>query len=1310
MNIKIQFSIIFYLLLAYPVYCANWPMWRCDSGHNAATSEILPEKMDLLWERIYSPRTPVWDDPLNQDLMPYDKGFEPVVMGKRIFIPFNDCDKVVALDTESGEELWAFYTEGPVRFPPVAWQGKVYFTSDDGCLYCVDATTGRLVWKFRGGPSERKIIGNKRLISTWPARGGPVIVDSTVYFAAGIWPFMGTFIYALDAETGSVKWINDRTGSEYILQPHDAPSFAGVAPQGTLAAAGNYLLVPGGRSVPACFDRKTGEELYFRLAECNKTGGSFVSAAGDIFFNHYREQVVSMYDLSTGVPLIPEFGCHPVITKNILYLSGKHVSAYDFAAIQKKSRWQLTGWFWERTLARAIKSESESASGLAGKLSSYWRETARKLFRDWFERKREEWKKSFLWEIPVDGSLDLIKAGNCLYAAGPAGITAIDLTKAAGEKPQAAWTISVDQKVCRLIAADNKLFAVTRDGRIMAFGTGAREPKRISSTPSAAKPAPEALRKAQDIVRRTGIRDGYALCYGAGDKDFLAALALCSGLKIVAVDPDSELVASLRRHLDSLGLYGDRISVLCSDSRTFALPPYMASLIIVDNPGALAVNRTDKAGLEKIFRSLRPYGGKAWLAVSPEKTGEVSEAIHSLNLANLRLSTAEGALVLSREGPLPGAADWTHQYGSPANTVKSDDSLVRLPLGVLWFGGSSNLDVLPRHAHGPAEQVIGGRLFIEGMDCLSARDVYTGRVLWKAPLAGLGNYGIYYNSSYQDAPTSTEYNQEHIPGANIRGTNFVATQDRIYVIEKDSCRVLDTSSGKTVKVISLPKTLDPKDNEWGYIGVYGDILLAGEGLVTFSADYPRDKKIVRDLANLPAHKRESRLAFTDFDRSASKTLTAMDRFTGKFLWQITANQGFLHNAIAMARDKVFCLDKLPPYIENQLKRRGAKAPLENYRLLALDLRTGQVLWEKRDNVFGSWLAVSTGHDILLESTRPSSDMVFGEEGERMAAFRSSDGTLIWDKKLSYNSVPILHGGRIITQGKMFSLLDGKELSREHPLTGERIRWSWRREYGCNYPIACENLISFRSGAAGFYDLANDGGTGNLGGFKSGCTSTLVAADGVLNAPDYTRTCSCSYQNQTSLALIHDPDVEIWTFNDIPRGGEPVKRVGINFGAPGDRVDNNGTLWLDYPSRGGPSPDIPITTSPKNPEWYCHHSSRIESGGLKWVAASGVKGLRSVTLTLSDRPWRIWPYTVRLYFAEDDDLKPGERVFDVVIQGEPVLQDFDIVREAGAPHRVVVKEFGNILAGEKLTVSFIPSRSASNGKPLVSGLEVLAGEW
>ncbi len=43
----------------------------------------------------------------------------------------------------------------------------------DGYLYCLESDTGSLVWKFRGGPSDRRILGNERIISTWPARGAP---------------------------------------------------------------------------------------------------------------------------------------------------------------------------------------------------------------------------------------------------------------------------------------------------------------------------------------------------------------------------------------------------------------------------------------------------------------------------------------------------------------------------------------------------------------------------------------------------------------------------------------------------------------------------------------------------------------------------------------------------------------------------------------------------------------------------------------------------------------------------------------------------------------------------------------------------------------------------------------------------------------------------------------------------------------------------------------------------------------------------------------------------------------------------------
>ena len=199
-------------------------------------------------------------------------------------------------------------------------------------------------------------------------------------------------------------------------------------------------------------------------------------------------------------------------------------------------------------------------------------------------------------------------------------------------------------------------------------------------------------------------------------------------------------------------------------------------------------------------------------------------------------------------------------------------------------------------------------------------------------------------------------------------------------------------------------------------------------------------------------------------------------------------------------------------------------------------------------------------------------------------------------------------------------MTGEPKTRPHPLSGKPIPWQFTRNYGCSTAIAGRHLLTFRSAAAGYYDLERDGGTGNLGGFKSGCTSNLIPADGVFSAPEYTRTCTCPYQNQTSLALIHDPEAEMWTFNTVRWDGEPVRRVGINFGAPGDRMADDGTLWLDWPSVGGPSPDLPIEVEPKKPETFRYHSALVQvapgSQGLAWVAASGVRNVRRVTVTLA----------------------------------------------------------------------------------------------
>jgi hypothetical protein len=85
-----------------------------------------------------------------------------------------------------------------------------------------------------------------------------------------------------------------------------------------------------------------------------------------------------------------------------------------------------------------------------------------------------------------------------------------------------------------------------------------------------------------------------------------------------------------------------------------------------------------------------------------------------------------------------------------------------------------------------------------------------------------------------------------------------------------------------------------------------------------------------------------------------------------------------------------------------------------------------------------------------------------------------------------------------------------------------------------------------------------------------------------------------------------------------------------------------------------------------------------------------------------------PYTVRLVFAEPEDLQPGQRVFDVFLQGEQVLAGFDIVREAGSPRQTVVREFPGVSIGSGLEVG-LKAVATSAARPVLCGLEIIAEE-
>ena len=1163
--------------------------------------------------------------------MQFDVAYEPVIAGKRLFVGSSHDDSVTAYDTQTGAEVWRFYADGPVRFAPLAWEDKLYFVSDDGNLYCLLAKDGSLAWKFRGGPSNRKILGNERLISMWPARGAPVVADGKVYFAAGIWPFMGIFLHALDAKTGEVQWTTDGDGSTYIKQPHNTDSFAGVAPQGPLVVIGDKLLVPGGRSVPACYDRNTGRLVYYQLAEnAKKGGGSAVAAVGGVLLNGG-----AAFDLETE-KYLADIGSHSAFANNSLY-------AYRDGAL--------------RTLN--LKGSSVKIQDTVDRKGA--------------KTTSAKWSVEELSAVDSPKLTSLIKAGSRLYGGAEGELLAFALPLPAKGEAKPVWQAKIEGTPATLIAADDKLFAVTLEGRIYCFSdeaSTAAKPK-LHALVKESLPVDEASQeKAESILKSTGIADGYCLVWGGGEGGLVTELARQSKLKIAVIERDTKVAAALRAKLRAAGIGGERIAVIVADLRTVQLPQYVASLAVVEGLPSDGDLRAEL--ITKIFASLRPFGGVACFKEPAAQGDQFVASVNQLELESAAIKSAGEMKLLVREGALPESADWTHEHADAANTRVSKDKRVKAPLGLLWFGGPGNDAILPRHGHGPQPQVVEGRLFIEGMDLLRAIDIYTGRLLWETSLPGLGK--LYDNTAHQ-------------PGANASGTNYISTPEGVYVAYGKVCLKLDPATGKKLAEFELPA--DPKSKQppvWGYINVFEDYLIGGAEPL-YDPD-PALFKVRGDNDNF----------------SSSRELVVMNRKSGKVLWTAQARSGFRHNAICVGGERLYCIDRLSGPQLSKLKRRGEE-PKHQPRLTAFDLATGKELWSTEDDVFGTWLSYSAERDVLVEAGRTAKDTL-SDEPKGMRAYRGDSGSKLWENK-AYLGPAMIHHDTILMAGTACELLSGKPHMRLHPLSGELMEWTWSRNYGCNTPMASEHLLTFRSGAAGYFDFCNDGGTGNFGGFKSSCTNNLVVAGGLLTAPDYTRTCTCSYQNQTSLAMVHMPEVETWTSFGSQTPKEGLRRVGINLGAPGDRKADDGTLWLEHPSVGGSSPSVAITTDPANIQWFRRHSSQVSGPGLAWGAASGAQGLNTLKINLAGSNDKTRLYTVRLHFMEPDDVQPGERTFGVRIQGQSAIDSLDVVKEAVGRNRSLVKEFTGVQGGPELTIELTPDSAAKVQAAILSGVEIQA---
>ncbi len=941
---------------------ADWPMFRADAARSGYTSEQLPNRLRLRWvyEANHAPR-PAWP---TRNRLTFDRAYQVVVAGETLYFGNSTDDRVYALDTASGEVRWTFFTGAPVRFAPVVWRDRVLVASDDGCLYCLSADTGELIWKRRGGPRTDMLLGNQRMISRWPARGGPVVVNNIVYFGAGIWPSEGIFLVAMNPLTGEVLWQNSESGSIEMDQPHGtARAKSGLSAQGYLAARGDALLVPTGRAVPAVLNLSDGRLRHFQLQANQQAGGADVVAIDDYFANSgvlYATADASRIDkIGLQVAVHPDY----VITAKGSKLVGlpRQQLVIERETVDRKGNNQrvksIATQAWETVVAFDATPPPPIPEDL---------------------RPPEVRMGSTAWTSPVlEGeAAALIAAADQVIIGGRGRVSIVDISSR-----DQTWSADIQGIAYGLAVANGQLYVSTDAGTIYCFDDiQIATPHRVGpdhSMPPIEDDSPYAI-AAQRILERTEISEGYCVDLGCGDGQLALELARRCDLRIYATDPDPANVRKARQLFDRAGLYGTRVTVHPFNTRDVPYADYCADLVV---SGDSVRKSPDAEWFARAKRLQRPCGGVT--CVGPPD--------------DLRVSAA---------GPLDGGGSWTHQNASPANTLCSDDRRVRGPLEMLWFRDTDFL-MANRHGRAPTALVQDGRMFVEGLNGLRAQSIYNGRVLWEFSAPGI----------------LSAYNREHSIGAAWTGGNICLGVERVFLHNDRDCLVLDADTGQEVSRFSPPLRPDGKPGVWGYLAFHDGMLfgsLANEDYLIkcWSDRWDTGRQFTESSLFFALDAETGRLlwSFTP-EHSIRHNAIAIDGGRVYLIDRPVSVQDELNSSAVNSK---------PARRGEATEAKRAEHP--SGRLIALDQESGRRIWESRDDIFGTMLACPADENLLWmgyqaahQASRPS------ELANRMAVFRVDDGSRVWDVQAEYADRPVFNGRTIYAPPGAWDLSSGRKL-------------------------------------------------------------------------------------------------------------------------------------------------------------------------------------------------------------------------------------------------------------------------------------------
>jgi outer membrane protein assembly factor BamB len=655
------------------------------------------------------------------------------------------------------------------------------------------------------------------------------------------------------------------------------------------------------------------------------------------------------------------------------------------------------------------------------------------------------------------------------------------------------------------------------------------------------------------IAERIGLTRG--ICVLLGDKNCETAVRLARQTKLlIYVQLESaEEVEAARRAADREGFYGNRIWLGEGDLSRVQLADNVADVLVASGGAATKISKAEA------FRVLCPRG-KALLG----RQTMVKPALQNVD-------------------------DWTHPYHGPDNNPQSEDQVARAPY-LTQFLAEPYYAPLPQVAvtsAGRLFKAFGNLAFHTReehlLNSLVAFNGYNGTMLWRRRLN---------------------------PGVMIHRNTMIATPDVLYVGDDQSCKRIDTATGRLIDEI-IPPLNAAGGTFWKWMALEDGVLYALVGEQEQTDPVTRRRS---ETHGWPWNPLSPGFNQPENPWGVGRNLLAIDPKSKRVLWSHHEQEEIDSRALCMKNGRIY------------IYRHGAY-------LASLSARNGRILWHKTPADTPE-LFRALGPALPRQDWRTNwrttayvkcSDKALYFAGPtigKLLAVSVDDGRVMWEHPYDNFELVLRKDGLYGISGQ----IDKYPSLKFDPLTGKVLAKLDTKRRACARPTGAADAVFYRANDGSVRLDVTSGTPQWISPMRAQCQDGVTIANGFL----YWWPSVCDCQNQIYGITCLGPAGSRFQFDRkaieserLKTGSGDIQKVAGFPESAGDwptfRADNTGSATTkssisgEYARLWWMSPDVAFTpTAPVTAGGLVFiggsdgivRALNVASGTLRWKAYTG----------------------------------------------------------------------------------------------------------